>query len=88
MIDPKVSSDEKQQLIGEIRHLKYDPVQLTEAWEENIYDVEKELEEHFKDEPRHMGFCFRYWSAKRTALAKRGIDWRSPAAMNPRTRFD
>ena len=88
MTNPKVDENEKLQRIGEIRHLNYDPVQLTEAWEENIYDVEKELEERFKDEPRHMGFCFRYWSAKSAALAKRGIEWDSPQIMNPRTRFD
>lgn len=88
MTDPKTSEEEKMELLTQKRFLRYDPVQLSEAWEDNIYEVEKELDELFKDEPRHMGFCFRYWSAKRTALAKRGIDWRSPAAMNPRTRFD
>lgn len=88
MTDPETSNEEKKELMQQKRFLLYDPVQLSEAWEENIYEVEKELDELFKDEPRHMGFCFRYWSAKRTALAKRGIDWRSPAAMNPRTRFD
>lgn len=88
MISPEVTEYEKLKLIDEIRHLRYDPIQFSEAWEENIYDVEKELDEHFKDEPRYMGFCFTYWSAKRAALAKRGIEWRSPQIMNPRTRFD
>lgn len=88
MTDPHVNEEKKLQMIGEIRHLNYDPVQLTETWEENIYDVEEELEERLKDEPRHMGFCFFYWSAKQAALAKRHIDWRSPQIMNPRTRFD
>lgn len=88
MTDPNVNENKKLELISENRCLKYDPVQLTEPWEENIYEVEKELEEKFKDEPRHMGFCFLYWSAKRAAMAKRGIEWRSPQTMNPRTRFD
>lgn len=68
--------------------LKVDPVQATEKWEEVIYEVEKELDEQLKDEPRGMGFCFSYWSAKRAALARRGIEWRSPSAMNPRVMFD
>lgn len=68
--------------------LKTDPVQLSPAWEEIIYDVECELEAALKDEPRGMGFCFAYWSAKKAALARRGILWRSPAAMNPRVMFD
>ncbi len=68
--------------------LKVDPVQATLQWEEVIYEVEKEVDEELKDEPRGMGFCFSYWSAKRAALARRGIEWRSPSAMNPRVMFD
>ena len=68
--------------------LKVDPVQATERWEDVIYEVEEELEEQLKDEPRGMGFCHSYWSAKRAALARRGIEWRSPSAMNPGVMFD
>lgn len=68
--------------------LKTDPVQASEKWEKVIYDVEKEVDEQLKGEPRCMGFCFMYWSAKRSALAKRGIEWKSPNAMNPRVMFD
>lgn len=77
-----------ESFIGERKHLKYDPIQLSQGWEDNIYEVEEELDELFKYEARHMGFCHRYWSAKREALAKRGIEWRSPQIMNPKTRFD
>ena len=68
--------------------LKVDPVQATPEWEEVIYEVEEEVDEELKDEPRGMGFCFGYWSAKRAALARRGIEWRSPSSMNPRVMFD
>ena len=68
--------------------LKVDPVQATPEWEEVIYDVEKEVDEELEDEPRGMGFCHIYWSAKRAALARRDIEWRSPSAMNPRVMFD
>ena len=68
--------------------LKVDPVQATPEWEQVIYEVEQELDEQLKDEPRGMGFCHSYWSAKRAALARRGIEWRSPSAMNPRVMFD
>ena len=88
MIDPETEEEEKKEMMKQKRFLLYDPVQLTEEWEENIYEVEKELDELLKDEPRHMGFCFHYWSKKREALERRGIDWRSPSTMNPRTRFD
>lgn len=69
-------------------HLKTDPVQASEKWEEVIYEVEKEVEEELKDDPRGMGFCHAYWSAKRAALARRGIEWKSPSAMNPKVMFD
>jgi len=35
-----------------------------------------------------MGFCFAYWAEKRNALARRGIEWRSPSRMNPGVMFD
>ena len=88
MIDPNTPEDEKLELMTEGRFIKYDPIQLSEVWEENIYEVEKELDEEFKDTDRFMGFCHAYWSSKRAALARRGIIWRSPAMMNPRTHFD
>lgn len=68
--------------------LKVDPVQATKEWEDVIYEVEKEVDEQLKDESRGMGFCFAYWSAKRAALARGGIEWRSPSAMNPGVMFD
>ena len=68
--------------------LKVDPVQATPEWEEVIYEVENEVAEQLKDDPRCMGFCHSYWSAKRAALARRGIEWRSPSVMNPRVLFD
>lgn len=68
--------------------LKVDPVQATPQWEDVIYEVEKEVDEQLKDEPRCMGFCHSYWSAKRAALARRGIEWRSPSTMNPGVMFD
>ena len=85
---PRATEKEIEDYINENSHLKYDPIQLSQQWEDNIYEVEKELDEQFKDKARHMGFCHRYWSAKKDALAKRGIDWRSPQTMNPKTKFD
>lgn len=70
------------------RHLKTDPVQASEKWEDVIYEVEKEVDEELKDDPRGMGFCHAYWSAKKAALARRGVEWRSPNSMNPRVIFD
>lgn len=70
-------------------HLKFDPVERTPQWEENIYEVEKEVDRRMADEPRHyMGYCHAYWPVKRAVLATHGIQWRSPSQMNPRVMFD
>lgn len=68
--------------------LNYDPIEDTDAYLAVIDDVERILYENLKDEPRHMGFCFRYWAAKRDLLAEYGIQWRSPGVMNPSVIFD
>jgi hypothetical protein len=68
--------------------LKYDPVEDSDAYLSVIDEVERRLYEQLKGEPRYMGFCFRYWSAKRDLLAEYGIEWRSPGIMNPRVIFD
>ena len=85
-IDPSISMEEWVKTTG--AHLKFDPVERTEHWEEIIYDVEKECDKRLKREPRGMGFCFSYWSVKKAVLAGYGIDWNSPSAMNPRVMFD
>lgn len=69
-------------------NLKFDPVERSEQWENCIYDVEKECESKLEGERRGMGFCYSYWSTKKSVLSKHGIDWSSPAAMNPRVMFD
>ncbi len=72
-----------------IGHLRRDPVEYTWEWEEIYYDVEDRIDKRFASVPRHTGLCFRIWSAKRELLKEEyGIDWRSPAQMNPRVRFD
>jgi len=70
------------------RSLKFDPIERTPLWEEINQEVEAETDALLGDEPRGMGFCFGYWSAKRGVLAKRGIEWRDPHQMNPRVMFD
>ena len=69
-------------------HLKFDPVERTQEWEDIIYDVEAECAEILKDETVHMGYCHMYWSTKTSVLARRGISWASPSAMNPSVMFD
>ena len=90
-ISSLLSSDELLKIIlnPTIGHLRRDPVEYTDRWEEIYYDVEDYLNERFANAPRHIGLCFKIWSAKREYLKDNyGIDWHSPAQMNPRVRFD
>ena len=68
--------------------LKADPLEWTQQWEDVIDEVEKEACMKTADEPRGMGFCHHYWSVKEHILWEKGINWRSPSAMNPRVLFD
>ena len=61
------------------RHLKFDPIERSEEYERAIPEVEREIAKKLKGIPRGMGFCFAYWSVKKTELAKRAIEWNSPA---------
>lgn len=70
------------------RMLKSDPVEWTRQYEDAIDDADREAYANLTDVPHGMGFCFAYWAEKRAALAKRGIEWRSPSVMNPRVLFD
>lgn len=79
----------KIMLRPQIGHLKVDPVEYTWQWEKIYYDVEAKLEDRFANAPRHMGFCFHFWSAKQELLKEEyGIDWHSPSQMNPHVMFD
>lgn len=78
----------KLDLIEQEGHMKNDPVEWTARFEEVIDDAEREALSHLTDAPRSMGFCHAYWSRLSDALSDRGIDWRSPALMNPRCMFD
>lgn len=69
-------------------HLKFDPVERTERWEEVIVDVEEECNRILRDVPKGMGYCFAHWHEKEDVLRRYGIEWKSPSRMNPGVMFD
>lgn len=85
-IDPSMTMEEFCKKYN--KRLLFDPVERTEDYENAILEVEAECNAALKETPRGMGFCFAYWSEKRRILAEHGIEWRSPAAMNPGVMFD
>ena len=74
--------------IPQTGHLKRDPVEWTARWEEVIDEADRMAYENLHDVPRGMGWCFGFWSERKAALKKFGIDWRSPHLMNPGVMFD
>ncbi len=69
--------------------LKHDPVEWTARWEEIIDEVDKIVDSRLEDHPRGMGFCHACWHERAAVLSEQfGIEWRSPARMNPRVLFD
>ena len=68
--------------------LRSDPVEWTARWEEVVDEADKIAYANLEDVPRSMGFCHALWSERREALARFGIDWKSPRIMNPKVMFD
>ena len=69
--------------------LKHDPIEWSAEYERIIDEAEQKVGELLSDEPRGMGFCFLYWNTKANVLSEYyGIEWRSPAIMNPGVMFD
>lgn len=87
-IDPDYSDEEFLEDMEECHQRRHDPVQRTPQWEEIIYDVERECEARLQGVKRQRGYCHKYWSVKKEILAQYGIDWKSPARMNPHIKFD
>lgn len=68
--------------------IKEDPIEYTDEY----FKIELELEKLISDEVGeevYFGFCREYWETKKKILKnKYGIDWKSPAELNPMLNFD
>ena len=84
----KAADEKRWNDIKADKMLKSDPIEWTKEYEDAVDEADKHAYANLTDSPRGMGFCFAYWAEKRTALAKLGIQWRSPNIMNPRVMFD
>ena len=68
--------------------LKHDPVEDTPAFQAIKDELETKIIAKI-GENSGMGYCYLYWETKRDILKKDyGIEWRSPAVLNPRVHFD
>jgi len=68
-----------------------DPIEDTQEFKEALEKIQHKLDEFDKwlDENHNaMGRCHIYWARKKELLKGQGIDWKTPAEMNPHVLFD
>ncbi len=72
--------------LGHRRHLKADPIEMSEEYLAVIDEVEERIEKNRKY--HGMGSCYETWALKEQYLLEKGIRWKSPHILNPRVMFD
>ncbi|NLC19864.1 MAG: hypothetical protein GX757_11765 [Clostridiales bacterium] len=68
-----------------------DPIEDTQEFKqalERIQPLLDELEKRLEDSNYGMGSCHIYWAKKKKLLKDLGIEWKTPAEMNPHVLFD
>lgn len=68
------------------RHLKHDPVEMTQDYLAVIDAAEEYVEQNRTF--RGHGSCYEAWHLKREFLLEHDILWHSPAELNPKVHFD
>lgn len=67
---------------------KHDPIEDDPKYRKILAAADKKAEKETKNSKGRMGHCHAFWGAKQRILAKKGIDWKSPAELNPYCKFD
>nr|MDO8115629.1 hypothetical protein [Candidatus Sigynarchaeota archaeon] len=75
------------------RGFDHDPIEDDPAFNDRIKAAEKEASRLLKRSKRikegQLGYCHAFWGAKKRILREKyGIEWKSPAELNPYTKFD
>lgn len=65
---------------------KYDPIEDTKEYKEAMKEIQPILDRTFPE--IYIGTCHSIWFMKKRLLKKRGIEWKTPAEMNPGVLFD
>lgn len=69
--------------------LKQDPVEWSAEYERVIDAADEKVGRSLAGIPRGMGFCHAFWNERARVLREEyGLEWRSPAVMNPGVMFD
>ena len=78
----------KLEQIGVNDFFKTDPIEWTDKWEDCIDEVYQKMEAQMEKDDYQAGISLQYWALKTKVLKDFGIEWRSPAVMNPDCIFD
>ena len=69
--------------------LNHDPLENDPRFQDIIAQAEREAELKLADTPQGLGYCHLFWATqKQILIEKYGIDWHTPAEMNPDVLFD
>ncbi|NMC04755.1 MAG: hypothetical protein GYA24_06065 [Candidatus Lokiarchaeota archaeon] len=69
---------------------KRDKIETDPRYERIISEANQEAEKAVVIVKKgEMGYCHAFWAAKKRVLKEKyGIDWKSPAELNPHVMFD
>ena len=65
-----------------------DPIEKTKEYDEAMKKVQPILDKEFPADKMYFGMCHAVWARKTELLKEQGIEWKSPAVMNPFIMFD
>ena len=67
----------------------HDPVEDDPEVRPKIEAATRQAESELAEVSRDIGFCHKFWALKKKILRRNyGIDWKTPAEMNPGTFYD
>lgn len=68
---------------------KLDPLESDPRYRRAFEEAEAKAERKLARVPRTLGFVHLYWQTKKEILRRDyGIDWKTPAELNPNTSYD
>lgn len=74
---------------AERRLLLHDPIEDDPELGLLVAAADEQARRQLEDEPWRMGLCHRFWHTKQRILQEKyGIEWFTPAQMNPGSCFD
>ena len=69
--------------------IRYDPIEDDEGVQPALRAAEREAETQMRGYQSHMGYGKGLWLTKQAILREKyGIEWRTPAELNPKIAFD